>query len=65
VCTTFLLYRPENVAQVSDILRPLFDLIFFSSLVAAADGTYNYLNSESKKGGWSQEEDMLLCEVRF
>jgi hypothetical protein len=25
---------------------------------------YNYLNSECKKGGWSREEDMLLCEVR-
>lgn len=23
-----------------------------------------YLNAECKKGGWSQEEDMLLCEVR-
>ncbi|KAK3125772.1 hypothetical protein QOZ80_7BG0609560 [Eleusine coracana subsp. coracana] len=25
---------------------------------------YNYLNSECKKGGWSQEEDMLLCEAQ-
>ncbi|KAG2646968.1 hypothetical protein PVAP13_2KG541700 [Panicum virgatum] len=25
---------------------------------------YNYLNSECKKGGWSREEDMLLCEAQ-
>ncbi|KAL6841723.1 hypothetical protein ACP4OV_028235 [Aristida adscensionis] len=25
---------------------------------------YNYLNSECKKGGWSKEEDMLLCEAQ-
>ncbi|KAJ3673356.1 hypothetical protein LUZ60_006730 [Juncus effusus] len=25
---------------------------------------YTYLNSEFKKGGWSQEEDMLLCEAQ-
>lgn len=24
---------------------------------------YTYLNSDFKKGGWSLEEDMLLCEV--
>jgi len=24
---------------------------------------YTYLNSDFKKGGWSPEEDMLLCEV--
>nr|CAB3458683.1 unnamed protein product [Digitaria exilis] len=27
-------------------------------------GWYTYLNSECKKGGWSQEEDMLLCEAQ-
>lgn len=26
---------------------------------------YTYLNSDFKKGGWSPEEDMLLCEVKF
>ncbi|KAM3384132.1 hypothetical protein ACQJBY_008658 [Aegilops geniculata] len=25
---------------------------------------YNYLNTECKKGGWSREEDMLLCEAQ-
>uniref|UniRef100_A0A0D3GTT9 Uncharacterized protein n=1 Tax=Oryza barthii TaxID=65489 RepID=A0A0D3GTT9_9ORYZ len=25
---------------------------------------YNYLNSECKKGGWSREEDLLLCEAQ-
>ncbi|KAK7269081.1 hypothetical protein RIF29_21797 [Crotalaria pallida] len=25
---------------------------------------YTYLNSDIKKGGWSVEEDMLLCEKR-
>ncbi|XP_047322703.1 transcription factor MYB124-like isoform X2 [Impatiens glandulifera] len=25
---------------------------------------YTYLNSDFKKGGWSQEEDMLLCEAQ-
>uniref|UniRef100_J3MN70 Uncharacterized protein n=1 Tax=Oryza brachyantha TaxID=4533 RepID=J3MN70_ORYBR len=25
---------------------------------------YNYLNSECKKGGWSHEEDLLLCEAQ-
>ncbi|KAJ3700039.1 hypothetical protein LUZ61_003744 [Rhynchospora tenuis] len=25
---------------------------------------YTYLNSECKKGGWSAEEDMLLCEAQ-
>ncbi|XP_072983639.1 transcription factor MYB124-like [Typha latifolia] len=25
---------------------------------------YSYLNSECKKGGWSVEEDMLLCEAQ-
>ncbi|XP_020080777.1 transcription factor MYB124-like isoform X2 [Ananas comosus] len=25
---------------------------------------YTYLNSECKKGGWSTEEDMLLCEAQ-
>ncbi|KAL6657552.1 hypothetical protein ACP70R_005332 [Stipagrostis hirtigluma subsp. patula] len=25
---------------------------------------YNYLNAECKKGGWSKEEDMLLCEAQ-
>ncbi|XAR56028.1 hypothetical protein NMG60_11036309 [Bertholletia excelsa] len=25
---------------------------------------YSYLNSEFKKGGWSPEEDMLLCEAQ-
>ncbi|XP_062189100.1 transcription factor MYB124-like isoform X2 [Phragmites australis] len=25
---------------------------------------YNYLNSECKKGGWSKEEDLLLCEAQ-
>lgn len=24
---------------------------------------YTYLNSDFKKGGWSPEEDILLCEV--
>ena len=24
---------------------------------------YTYLNSDFKKGGWSPEEDLLLCEV--
>ncbi|MFS7892047.1 putative transcription regulator Homeodomain-LIKE family [Helianthus anomalus] len=24
---------------------------------------FTYLNSDFKKGGWSQEEDMLLCQV--
>lgn len=24
---------------------------------------YTYLNSDFKKGGWSPEEDVLLCEV--
>ena len=24
---------------------------------------YTYLNTECKKGGWSAEEDMILCEV--
>ncbi|OEL13752.1 hypothetical protein BAE44_0025231 [Dichanthelium oligosanthes] len=28
------------------------------------DKWYNYLNSECKKGGWSREEDMLLCEAQ-
>lgn len=26
---------------------------------------YTYLNSDFKRGGWSPEEDMLLCEVGF
>ncbi|PNY02469.1 MYB transcription factor, partial [Trifolium pratense] len=26
---------------------------------------YTYLNSDFKKGGWSPEEDMLLCECEF
>nr|BAJ92519.1 predicted protein [Hordeum vulgare subsp. vulgare] len=25
---------------------------------------YNYLNTECKKGGWSREEDMLLCDAQ-
>ncbi|CAM0906867.1 unnamed protein product [Alopecurus aequalis] len=25
---------------------------------------FNYLNTECKKGGWSREEDMLLCEAQ-
>ncbi|KAH7570132.1 hypothetical protein JRO89_XS05G0050200 [Xanthoceras sorbifolium] len=27
-------------------------------------GWYTYLNSDFKKGGWSPEEDMLLCEAQ-
>jgi myb proto-oncogene protein len=26
---------------------------------------YTYLNSDFKRGGWSPEEDTLLCEVRL
>lgn len=26
---------------------------------------FTYLNSDFKKGGWSPEEDMLLCEVNY
>lgn len=44
-------------------------VFFFTYLNTAMDllfcRWYTYLNSDFKRGGWSPEEDILLCEVGF
>lgn len=42
------------------IIEVLVNLVF---LYCYYGRWYTYLNSDFKKGGWSPEEDMLLCEV--
>lgn len=64
----FFIYQKKKDNNLLNFFRNT--KVFFFYLFKYGYGSfvcrwYTYLNSDFKRGGWSPEEDILLCEVGF